>query len=242
MKSAPAVEIKKLNRSFGPKQVLQDISLEIATGEIIGIVGSNGSGKTTLLRILATLLLPSSGEVLIDGQRITHSTSEIRKLIGWVSTSDGGFIPRFTGHENLHFFGALYGLTSKQVERVIGEYSSLTPFQAALQTPFYLCSAGMKQILRIARALLARPSIILFDEPLRSLDDKTSDFISSFLIQFLGPSTREEPTIIATNMNASTNKITSTAKTLIFTTPNGEDVNRWRGARKVELRDGVIYV
>jgi ABC-type multidrug transport system ATPase subunit len=177
-----AVRVENLFRNFDGKEVLNNISFEMGFGESVALIGRNGSGKTTLFRILATLSQPSSGTAWLGGYSVAKDSMKIRSLIGWVPASDHGFVPRFKGIENLLFFGSLHGLSKKEILSALAPWKGVLSLDLALQTPFYLSSAGMKQSLQIARALLSNPPILIMDEPTRSLDTESIKQLRTFLI------------------------------------------------------------
>jgi ABC-type multidrug transport system ATPase subunit len=212
----PAIEITNLSRSFGDKNILQSLNLRVEVGESVVLRGSNGSGKTTLLRILATLLLPTSGDVYINGFSVSKQPRAVRRQIGWVPATDGGFVPRFTGLDNMQFFGALNNLNKKQVTLFNDKWKSFSSFQMALETPFYLCSAGMKHALAIGRALMTNPDILLFDEPTRSLDETSVNLFRSFCLEDLRD------------------------KTIFFTSHAHSEMEIAAG-RVIQLKDGMLF-
>jgi len=165
--------VSDLVQRFGPRTILNGISFSVRPGESVALVGANGAGKTTLLRILSTLLTPSRGEVLIDGISVRKDSRTICSRMGWAPAVEGGFFPRLTGLDNLLAFGALKKLGKLEVLESIDPLEGLAPFEDALETPYFLCSSGMKQLLNLARALLSSPSVLILDEPTRSLDEKT---------------------------------------------------------------------
>lgn len=188
--SAPAeVRLVGLGRRFGPKEVLRDIDLVISPGEAVALTGPNGAGKSTLLRILATLLLPTEGDVLVDGLSVRSDARRVRERVAWVPAMDGGFPSRLTGKENLVVFGALRRLTGAEIARRLDEWRHLDTLRAALETPYFLCSAGMRQSIHIAKGLLTRPGLLLLDEPTRSLDEASAVAIREILRAIEGKTT-----------------------------------------------------
>lgn len=188
---APAILARGLARSFGDRSILSGIELEAAPGEAIALLGPNGSGKTTLLRILATLLLPSAGDAWIGGHSVSADPGAVRRQIAWVPASEQGFLARLKGRENLRYFAALSGLADdRELARRISPWMALPPFEEALATPFNRCSTGMRQLLRMARALIARPRVLLLDEPTRSLDPETAAKARAILREACGSASR----------------------------------------------------
>ncbi|MEM2299539.1 MAG: ATP-binding cassette domain-containing protein, partial [Thermofilaceae archaeon] len=98
-------------------EALKGVSLTVKKGEILGVLGHNGAGKSTLVKILATLLLPDSGEAEILGLDLVRERDEVRRIIGVSLSVEKGFFPRLTARENLKYFGMLYGLSGRELDR-----------------------------------------------------------------------------------------------------------------------------
>lgn len=190
---AIAIELRNISKTFTsrnwktflfkkPQQItaLNNISLVVNKGEIMGLLGPNGAGKTTLIKILSTLVTPDSGEGVIAGMNFPTHSLGIRKRIGMVSTNDRTFYWRLTGRENLDFFAALYNLNRQVKRQNIEKVLSLTNMEAIADTRFMGYSSGQKQRLAIARALLADPEILLMDEATTSLDPIATKKLLSF--------------------------------------------------------------
>lgn len=193
------ISLKKITHAFDGKHwVLKDLDLQISPGERLAIEGQNGAGKTTLLRILATLLLPTSGEATIDGISLKQNSQDIRKRIGWMPSSENGFFPNLTGFENLQLFYLFHSpkSTKKEFEEKLNELSHQFAFRDTLHTPFFNCSSGMKQLLGLARALLFSPRILLLDEPTRSLDHATAESFAETIQK-----TPSQTTVVFTSHN-----------------------------------------
>ena len=170
-----AIEVKNLSRLFNKDQwVLKDLNFSINVGEKVGIVGVNGSGKTTLLKILASLTLPTEGKALVMGKDTKSSPLFVRAHVGWVPASDSQFYPRLNGRENLHSFWG-HKISKLEINQRIAQWQPHLPLKEALETPYYLCSSGMRQALNFCRALIFDPEILLLDEPTRSLDQESLD-------------------------------------------------------------------
>jgi ABC-2 type transport system ATP-binding protein len=164
-----------LRRVFRPvraagREVLSNINLEIASGEVFGLLGPNGAGKTTLVEILATLLLPSAGEARICGCDVVRQVAETRKRVGYCPSVADSFYPRLSAVENLDFFALLHHLSTRQASEKVASLLDLVGLSEDRYTAFQKLSQGMKQRLSLARALLADPPVLLLDEPSKSLD------------------------------------------------------------------------
>ncbi len=149
-------------------------------------MGENGAGKSTLLRILATLLVPSSGQVEISGEDALRDPAAARKYIGYDTGIEEGFYGRLTGRDNLTLFATLNNLSHAQTARRIGELADLLRMDS-LDRQARTYSTGMLQRLGLARALIHSPSILLLDEPTRSLDPlAAADFRLFLKAEILG--------------------------------------------------------
>ena len=149
---------------------LVDVSLEVAPGEVMGLLGSNGAGKTTLMEILATLLLPDSGSAAVCGYDVVRDAPRVRTLIGYAPSDTDTLYPRLTGVANLRFFALLRDVEPERIPSRTDELFDLVGLSRAQDNRFERYSDGMKARLSLARALLADPPVLLLDEPTRSLD------------------------------------------------------------------------
>ena len=144
------------------------------------MLGPNGAGKTTTIRIIATILSPTSGRAEVCGFDIEKKPEEVRKNIG-VLTADIGVYERFSGRENLRYFGELYGLESKRIENRINELAKLLEMKDFIDRKSGTYSTGMKQKLAIARSVVHDPKVIIFDEPTAGLDVLASQTVLGFM-------------------------------------------------------------
>jgi ABC-type multidrug transport system ATPase subunit len=149
---------------------LASISLEVRQGESLAVLGANGAGKSTLLRILATLLVPTSGHARVAGHDTVQQSREVRRQLGYHAGTDHGFYARLTARQNLHFFGRLNQLSNAAASQRISLLAEQFQIREALDRQVRTLSSGTVQRLSLARALLHQPSVLLLDEPTRSLD------------------------------------------------------------------------
>ncbi len=160
---------------------LDGVNLEIKQGEVFGLLGPNGAGKTTLLKILCTLLLSSEGHAFVNGYDVVSAPQRIRQSVGYCLDTERSFYYRLSGIQNLAFFATLNNLDSQKSTSRIAEILKIVELNGAADTPFMNYSKGMQQKLGLARALLTDPSIILLDEPTKSLDPGAAKEFRSFL-------------------------------------------------------------
>jgi len=173
-----ALEARALGRRFGPSTVLRSLDFSLSPGQILLVLGENGSGKTTLLRLLAGLLRPTSGEVLLQGHSLRMAEVEARRSVGLLSHQSHMY-DELSLRENLLFAARLYGLADPVplTERAIEE-AGLT---ARADDRLSRLSRGMLQRGAIARAFLHAPPVLLLDEPFTALDAASADRIRRWL-------------------------------------------------------------
>jgi ABC-2 type transport system ATP-binding protein len=153
-----------------PVEALRDVSFEVETGEIFGLIGRNGAGKTTLTKIVATLVQPTTGHVSVHGHDSVSDDEHVRRHIGLSTAEERSFYWRLTSEQNLMFFARLHGLSDRVARQRIKDVFSKLELNEVARRRFGEMSTGNKQRLAVARALLASPPVLLLDEPTRSLD------------------------------------------------------------------------
>jgi ABC-2 type transport system ATP-binding protein len=160
---------------------LANIDLEVSEGEFVGLLGPNGAGKTTLFKVLSTLILPDTGRATVLGHDVVRSPASTRRLLAPVIADERSLHWRLTATENLRLFAALHGVPRADVAARVRELLVLVGLETTATQLVGTFSSGMKQRLLIARALLARPRVLLLDEPTRSLDPISARALRAFL-------------------------------------------------------------
>lgn len=169
-----AIEVRGLTRAFGRQWALRGIDLEVSRGQTVAIFGPNGAGKTTLVKLLASVLKPTSGQVLIDGLDLKDSAEAARRRVGLV-THQTLLYGNLTAGENLEFYCRMYDVPGyKQRVREVAEMVGVT---ARLHDRVGALSRGIQQRISIARSLLHRPPIMLLDEPEAGLDEPATTML-----------------------------------------------------------------
>ncbi len=170
--------LDRVSKFFGETLAVWEVSLTVAGGEVIALLGSNGAGKSTLLRIAAFLLKPTSGAVTVFGQR--QPTPEAKRRLTLLA-HPSLLYDDLSGEENLRFYAALYGLgaeTSERIARVLQEVGAEAYRHRHVRT----LSHGQKKRLSLARALLADPDLLLLDEPFSGLDSAGVERIRQLIV------------------------------------------------------------
>jgi ABC-2 type transport system ATP-binding protein len=158
----------------GETLALKDVSFSAASAEILALLGPNGSGKTTALKLISTTLLPDAGAVRVGGFDARHDAGKVRRQVGIAVAAERSFFPRLSARENLEFFAALDEVSRSERAQRIQDVLRDTGLEEQADILVMKFSSGMYQRLGIARALVKRPSVLLLDEPTRSLDAGTT--------------------------------------------------------------------
>jgi len=162
---------------------LRGISFEVKPGEVLALVGANGAGKSTLLRILTTLLIPTRGRAQVCGFDVALEPAMVRIQIGYHTGADACFYSRLSARENLVLFAGLNNLSATEASRRIAELSGPFGLGELLDRQVRTLSTGNIHRLGLARAMLHQPSVLLLDEPTRSLDPLAAADFRRFLLQ-----------------------------------------------------------
>ncbi|MBO7721258.1 MAG: ABC transporter ATP-binding protein [Kiritimatiellae bacterium] len=208
------IEVRNMAFSYRRKQVLRDVSFVVSPGEIVSVVGANGAGKTTLLRVLATLAVPDSGTVMVDGQDALARPLRYRRQMGYLPERPALY-EDMTVKEYLRYRAALKGEPVKRIRRRVNEAADLCQVSHLLRTPIGSLSAGLSKRVALADALLLRPRVLLLDDFLSDLDTAMRDAAGEVL------------------SNA------AAFSSVIVTGHEIDDFARWT-TRFLVLRDGVI--
>lgn len=166
------LQITHLSKSFDSLKAVDDISLDIKEGEIFGLLGPNGAGKTTVISIIASLLKPDSGKIIIDSLDLDKDLRKIKKTMG-VVPQDMAFYEELTAKENLIFWGKLQGLRKKTLEERIKYYLEKTGLAGRENEPLKKYSGGMKRRINLIIGLIHQPKLLLLDEPTIGIDVQT---------------------------------------------------------------------
>jgi len=181
----PAVEVRNLSQSFGNRWAVRNASFDVLVGSLHGFVGPNGAGKTTTLKIICTLLEPQAGTVRVFGQDVSLNAREIRRRIGFMPDHFSMY-RRMSVFEYLDFFGAAYGLSTAQRDRVIKDVLALTDMHARRDDLIAGLSRGMQQRVSLARVLVSDPDLLLLDEPASGLDPRARIELMAILKELQG--------------------------------------------------------
>ncbi|MCC6556027.1 MAG: ABC transporter ATP-binding protein [Polyangiaceae bacterium] len=171
-----ALVAEHLVKRFGDTAAVGGVDLVVRAGEVVGLLGPNGAGKTTTLRMLAGILPPTSGRVLVAGIDLAARPLEAKQRIGFLS-GDTQLYQRLTPREVLEYFGRLYLMDRARLARRVGELVRDLEMEPFASRPCSTLSAGQKQRANIARAFLHEPELLILDEPTNALDVVSGRFI-----------------------------------------------------------------
>jgi ABC-2 type transport system ATP-binding protein len=187
-KLSPILEGRNLVKRYGSSPAVQDVTLRLEAGQVLGCVGPNGAGKSTTVKMLIGLLKPTNGEVLFNGQDINCDLIGYRKCLGYVP-EEPNLYPYLSGYEYLELVGTLRGMNTTTIAEktdALLELFSLHPHRHSAIASY---SKGMRQRILLIAALMDNPKLLILDEPLSGLD-VTSALILKNLIKTLGEAGR----------------------------------------------------
>ncbi len=196
------IEINNITKKFPTVTALDNVTLEIKDKEFFGLLGPNGAGKSTLMNLLAGYLDSSSGEVLIEGEKITSNNLKVKKKIGLVPQSLALY-EELSAQGNMEIFGSLFGLEKKSLQYAIAEKLNMVGLFDRKNDKVQTFSGGMKRRLNLAASILHDPQIILCDEPTVGIDPQSRNAIFDYL-----------------------EKLNEAGKTIIYTTHYMEEAER----------------
>lgn len=163
------IEIKNLSKQFEGFQAVDGLSLRIETGEFFALLGPNGAGKTTTISMISTLLLPSGGEIYIDGERLTRQRKDIKRKVS-VVTQEYSMRQDMNMDEIMEYQGRLYFMRRKEIREKTEQLLAFAGLTSHRKKTIRKLSGGMKRKLMVCRALLTEPEILLLDEPTAGMD------------------------------------------------------------------------
>lgn len=176
------ISVEDVSMYFGATEAVRNVTLSVEQGTIFGLVGSDGAGKSTLLRMIATMIRPSSGSILIDGLNVATEKKRVKHLIGYMPQRFGLYHDLTVG-ENMDFFMNVFNITGaerrKRREKYLG-FSNLLPF---IDRQAGNLSGGMKQKLGLACVLVHEPQILILDEPTNGVDPVSRQEFWDILMQ-----------------------------------------------------------
>lgn len=174
--------IKKTRKTAGHQLIaLDNVTLNVAQGELFGLLGPNGAGKTTLIKILTTLLGPSSGSARVNGWDVVTQSDQLRKDINMVSGGETSGYGLLTVQENLWMFSQFYGIPSRQANQRIKELLKIVGMEDRAETKCSNLSTGLRQKMNIVRGFMTDPRVLFLDEPTLGLDVGASRDVRHFV-------------------------------------------------------------
>jgi ABC-2 type transport system ATP-binding protein len=166
------LEVSDLRKQFGELVAVDGVSFHVEAGEVFGLLGPNGAGKSTTMLMIAGLLRPDSGRILLNGQPLRSDNRELRQCLG-MAPQDLAIYPDLSARENLRFFGALYGLRGGELDARVEHSLERTGLTGRADDPARSFSGGMKRRLNFGVAILHRPRLLILDEPTVGVDPQS---------------------------------------------------------------------
>jgi ABC-2 type transport system ATP-binding protein len=183
--SEPAITVRGLRKSFGAKEAVAGIDLEIAHGSFSGLVGPNGAGKTTSLSMMTGLLRPDSGQVVIDGLDMWADPPAAKAVMG-VVPAEAQLFERLSGAELLEYAGRLRGMPASEARSRSAQLLDVLDLTTDAKRLVADYSTGMRKKAALGCALIHNPAVLFLDEPLEGVDPVSADVIRRLLTRFVG--------------------------------------------------------
>lgn len=177
------LKVKNITKEFGNLVAVRGVNFEVPAGEIFSLIGPNGSGKTTIIKMIAGLLKPTRGEVLVDNFLVDKDPIRTKGSIGYIPDEPEVW-PAMMGEEFLHFVAALYGVRKKTYEERISELLSIFRLRGLEKGYFEDYSRGNRQKFSIVAALIHKPKLLLIDEPIVGLDPQSAEVVKQQFVKF----------------------------------------------------------
>ena len=174
------IETHQLTKSYNSFKAVDNLNIEVESGEIFGLLGPNGAGKTTTISMLCTILKPTSGKATVNGFDIVKEANKVRKSIGIVF-QDPSIDDRLTGRENLFMHANLYGVPASEQKDRINRILKLIELEDRADDLLRTYSGGMRRRLELGRGLIHYPKVLFLDEPTVGLDPQTRDHIWKYI-------------------------------------------------------------
>jgi ABC-2 type transport system ATP-binding protein len=183
--SEPAIAVHGLRKSFGDKEAVTGLDLEIAAGSFAGLVGPNGAGKTTTLSMMTGLLRPDAGQVVVHGLDVWADPVAVKAVIG-VVPAEARLFERLSGEEMLEYAGRLRGLAAAEARSRAAQLLDVLDLAADGKRLVADYSTGMRKKTALGCALIHNPSVLFLDEPLEGVDPVSADVIRRLLTRLVG--------------------------------------------------------
>jgi ABC-2 type transport system ATP-binding protein len=180
LSNSGGIRVESLTKNYGPLVALSNVSLDVGSGEVVGLIGPNGAGKSTLMKIVVGILRPTSGTVKVGGHDVVSEPEKAKRVIGYLPENPSLYTA-LTVHEFLRFVGKIRGVSDDALESRISSSIHDFALEDKVDALVGSLSKGMKQKVALSAAILHDPEVLILDEPHTALDPKTQGFVSEWI-------------------------------------------------------------
>lgn len=236
------IQLQDVTKKYKNFLAVDHMNLHVDQGDVFAFLGVNGAGKSTTMNMIASLLQPTSGRILIQGTLSNQHVKSVRKMIGFVF-QDNVLDEECSVYANLMYRGVLYGIGKKELQKRIQDLANIFDFQGYLNKTYRQCSGGQKRLVSIARALLHKPKLVILDEPTTGLDSNIRQLVWKYLKKY---QEEQKVTIFFTShyieeaMQADQIGIVAKGKIIMMDTPENIIENFGRKKLKIWMKDQMI--
>ena len=170
------VQVSGLTKKFDDLVAVNNVSFDIAEGEVFGLLGPNGAGKTTTISMISCLIEPNAGDIIVDGHSVAKDPTKVKRALG-VVPQEIALYPALSAAENLAFWGQMYGLHGQALKNAVADALKLAGLEDRAKERIEKYSGGMKRRINIAAGILHHPRVILMDEPTVGIDPQSRNHI-----------------------------------------------------------------
>lgn len=230
-----SVSIQHLSKHYGQQKAVDDISFEVVQGKVLGFLGPNGAGKSTTMKVATGYVLPTSGDVLVDGISVTKEPLKVKRIVGYLPEHNPMYMDMYI-REFLQFIGRSYGMKKSFLKGRIDEIIGVCGLEIESHKKIHQLSKGYRQRVGLAKALIADPKVLILDEPTSGLDPNQILEVRKVIKQISQEKTVILSTHIMQEVEAMCDQVVIINRGKLVANETIQDLRRSTGINRVEVR------